>query len=200
MHRLRSSGWGRGGARAGCRLAHALWRRRAPQALPRPPRTARGSCGEAGPRSPEETLRRARPFLSSLRLGPCSRRGEFLRRPGSIGRHPGRGAAVAGLRPRGGEAEAVLVLPAACLTIVRGLSGGTQLWDRGTPLTRTGVPMAAEGGAELGGHVWREAPWPGVRRPPGCDRFAADPFTLTCPPPGSKRYLWGGVSGEHSVL
>lgn len=61
-----------------------------------------------------------------------------------------------------------------------GRSSATQ-----SRLKKTGVPMAAGGGEEFEGHVWREAPGPGVRLPPACVPFAADPLSPPCYPPVS---------------
>lgn len=97
------------------------------------------------------------------------------------------GTAMAGPGGGGGRSRPPLQLVAP---LPGGLGGGAQLWDPGTLLTGTGVPMAADGGAEFEGHVWREAPGFGIQRPPVCVPFAAGPFALSCPPPVSKRYLW----------
>lgn len=135
-----------------------------------------GSCeGGAGPRGPEETLRRACPFLSSLRLGPGSRHGEF---PG-VGALSGSIRALArpwracGLR---GQAEASLALPAARLTPAGGLR------TRGRALARTGARPGGGGAGRSG--TWRprvagsaRAGVEGAVRPRGCPRQAP------CPPP-----------------
>lgn len=168
---------------------------RAPQALPRPPRAERGSFRKAGPRSPEETLRRARPFLSSLRLAPCGCRGEFLRRPSFIGRHPGRGAVVADPRPWG-EAEAELALPAARRAVPRGILGGRSSATRGLgwrgPASRWRRVEERSLKATCGGK--RPGQGFGAPLPAFLSRQAPCPLPA---PLWSLRYLWGGLSGEH---